>query len=264
VKTDLAFPPLLNAVLAVVVLVVGVPIVYFLSKALMLRSRPMTIANPRREMTPVFLVIIAVCAGISIRALVYKLPPWLHVNAIDLLFFAFYYAILLLPVIIAMKSTGQNLGSMGINGRDMGRMVVLGLTLSAILFTVQGFIAPSVGGGFTGFSLSQAYGLMLFTMVGFSEEIVWRGYVQTRLIAYSGTIKGLVAASLLFALWHFPLRYYQFSGVALEAFASALMIFPAPSLLFGFLMLRSQNIIPPAVFHLFWDWSILFWQLPTA
>ena len=141
-------------------------------------------------------------------------------------------------------------------------MLALGFILSAISFTVLGFLAPSSGGGFTGFSPSLAYGLIVHAIIGFSEDIVFRGYIQTRLIAYSSTLKGLVVTSLLFALLHFPTCYFQYSGVALEALASTLLVLPV-GLLFGYIMLRSGNIIPSSIFHLAGGWSYIFWRIPA-
>jgi membrane protease YdiL (CAAX protease family) len=67
---------------------------------------------------------------------------------------------------------------------------------------------------------------------------------------------------VLFAiLWHFPVAYYvETSGVILEALAYAMMRV-VPGLLFGYLMLKGQNIIPSSIFHLFWNWNTLLWQL---
>ncbi len=270
-KTGLAFPTLTNIIISVIVLVVGAPIAYLLSRALKLRPKPITIADLRKEATPLFLVIIATFVATSALVVFFhtvviptfqldERPPF-TVDYIDVLFTVFFYAIGFLPLIIAMKRTGQNRGSIGITGKDRGRMLALGFILSAIFITVAGFLAPSLGGGFKGFSLSLAYGFIGYVIVGFSEEIVWRGYIQTRLIAYSGILKGLVTTSLLFALLHFPTRYYQFSGVALEALASALLVLPF-GLLFGYIMLRTQNIIPSSIFHLFFDWMALLWQIP--
>jgi len=271
VKAGLAFPTLLNVIISVGILVVGVPIVYLLSKALKLRPKPITIANPRKESTSVFLVFIAMFVATFALIAFYhavlnpafqldKRPPF-TVDMINVLWVTFFYASWALPLIMAMKRTGQNLGSIGISEKDMGRMLALGLIFSAILLTITGFLAPSLGGGFKGFSPSLAYGLVVDAIVGFSEEIVFRGYIQTRLIAYSGTLKGLVATSLLFALIHFPKFYYQFSGVALEALASVLLVFPQ-GLLFGYIMLRSQNITPSSIFLLFLHWNQLLWQIP--
>lgn len=271
-RIGLAFPTLTDILISVVILVVGVPIVYLLSKALKLRPKSITIPDPRKEVAPVFLVIVATFVAMSalnifINTVVEptfqldKRPPFTF-DYINVLVVAFGYAIGFLPLIIAMKRNRQNRGSIGINGKDGWRMFALGFILSAIYIAIAGFLAPSLGGGFKGFSPSLAYGFIYYAIVGFSEEIVWRGYVQTRLISYSGTLKGLMTTALLFSLAHLPIRYFEYSGVALEALASALLVLPV-SLLFGYIMLKSQNIIPSSIFHLFANWSTLLWQIPA-
>ena len=253
----MAFPTPIDVIINVLVVIVGIPIVYLLSKALKLHPKSLVIGDPRRELTLVLLVITTLFAITSVRSVTYKLPPWLEVDAIDLLWVVFYYSVLFLPVVISMKRTGQNLRSIGISGEGKWRMFALGFTFSAIYITITGLLAPSIGLEFMGFSTSQAYGLIFFAVVGFSEETIWRGYIQTRLIAYAGTLKGYVIASLLFALWHFPIYYH---GAALETLANTLIVL-APSLLMGYIMLRSQNIIPSSIFHLFWNWNnMLLWQ----
>ena len=271
VKT-LAFPNLFNVMISIIVFVVGVAIVYLSSKALKLRPKPIAIAEPRKEATPVFLVVVATFVLTSILVVftntvfiptfqLDKRPPFTF-DVINVLWTAFSYAVWFLVLTLGMKKTGQNLGSIGISGENKGRMLALGLIPSVVYVTVAGFVAPSLGGGFNGLSSSLVYGLIVYTLVGFSEEIVWRGYVQTRLIALSGTSKGLVTTAMLFALFHFPTRFYLYSGVALEGLVSAILLFPV-SLLFGYMMLRSQNIIPSSIFHLLVNWSTLFWQIPT-
>lgn len=266
----LVFPTLLNVIISVIVFVVGVAIVYLSSKALKLRPKPIAIAEPRKEATPVFLVVVATFVLTSILVVfantvfiptfqLDKRPPFTF-DIINVLWTAFSYAVWFLALNLGMKRTGQNLGSIGISGKGKGRMLALGLVPSAIFFAVTGLFAPSLDGGFKGFSSSLAYGFIVYAIVGFSEEIVWRGYVQTRLVAWSGTGKGLVTTALLFSLLHFPTRYYLYSGVALEALVSALLLFPI-SLLFGYMMLRSQNTIPSSIFHLLMNWASLFWQI---
>jgi membrane protease YdiL (CAAX protease family) len=258
--------------LSVIILAVGAPIVYLSSKALKLRPKPIAIAEPRKQVSPVFLVVVATFVLASVLHIfantvfiptfqLDKRPPFTY-DMINVLWVVFYWGMWFLPLIVAMKRTGQNLGSIGISGENKGRMLALGLILSVVYITIEGFLAPSLGGGFKGFSPSLAYGLVVYAIIGFSEEIVWRGYVQTRLIAYSGTRKGLMTTALLFSLLHFPHRYYQFSGVVLEALASALLLLPL-SLLFGYIMLRSKNIIPSSIYHFLFDWSFLcLWQIP--
>jgi membrane protease YdiL (CAAX protease family) len=245
---------------SVVVLVIGVAIVYLLSKALKLRPKPIAIAAPRKEMPLVFLVIVAAFAVMSVLSgfLLDVLPP---TDVIDVLWVVFIYALLLLPLVIAMRRTGQAFGSIGISRKDSWRTFALGLILSAVSTMLMGFTAPSYGGSFIGFSPTLAYGLVIFAINGSSEEIVFRGYIQTRLIAYSGTLKGLMVTSLVFALWHFPISYYASSGAVLESLANALLRWPL-GLLLGYIMLKSQNIIPSSIYHALWNWSLLLWQMP--
>jgi membrane protease YdiL (CAAX protease family) len=250
-----------------VVLVVGFPLIYLLSRVLKVQSKPIAIADSRKE------VILASLVMVAAFFLVFSWRTWMHmsqldlrsahyVDLIDISTMLILYIPALLVVVLVIKRSGQSFESIGITGKNKGRMFALGFAISAIFVTISGLLAPSLGGAFTGFSPSLAYGFVLFTIVGFSEETVWRGYVQTRLTAYSGKLRGLVIASVLFAiLWHFPVAYYvETSGVILEALAYAMMRV-VPGLLFGYLMLKGQNIIPSSIFHLFWNWNTLLWQL---
>jgi membrane protease YdiL (CAAX protease family) len=268
VEIDLAFPTLFQVINNVVILVVGVVVVYLLSRALKLHPKPITIAGLRRETIAVFLVIVALfVARFALDTLgylvvlptfpLYELPPHPPLVAVDLFWGALMSAIYLVLMILAMKRTGQSLGSIGITGVDKLRNLALGLVLSAIYVGVT-----SLSGTFAGFSVSLVYAFILMAIVGFIQEVVWRGYVQTRLTAKAGTIKGLVATALLFALWHFPMHYFRYSGVALEALANIFVTLFPLSLLFGYIMLRCQNIIPLSILHLFVNFSTFLWQLP--
>jgi len=100
-------------------------------------------------------------------------------------------------MILAMKSTRQDLKSIGVNGKDTGKVIFLGAVVSALYIMITGIFVLSTGGGFAGFSSSLAYGFIAYTIVGFSEEAVFRGYIQTRLVAYGGMLKGWIGTSLL-------------------------------------------------------------------
>ena len=252
------------------VLVVGVVLVFVLSRVLRLRPAPISITNTRKEGVLALLVVVAL---LVVRAVfdtvgsqvvlpsfpLYQLPPYSPFGAIDVVWYTLVSVAYLVPMVAAMRMSGQSLGSIGVTGKDKGRMLVLGLILSAIFVGYTGLSALVLGQVFAGFSASLGYGFVLFAVVGFSQEIVWRGYVQTRLIAYRGTLTGLVVASLFFSLWHFPMRYFQYSGNVLEALASCLLLFPS-GLLLGYIMLKCQNILPPSIYHLFGNFSSLLWR----
>jgi len=267
----LVFPTLSEVIFPVVILVVGVLVVYLLSKALKLCPKPITISNPRKEATIALLAFLIVLAATFALIFFYhavfnpafqldKRPPF-TVDTINVLWAASFYVTWIIPLGIAMKITNQNRESIGITRENLGRSLALGFVLSAIFITVSGLLAPSLGGGFKEFSASLAYGLIVYAILGYGEEVVFRGYIQTRLTAYSGTIKGWILASLLFALIHFPKYYFIFPGAVLDASVHTLLRFPT-GLLLGYIMLRSQNLNAPSIFLLFIHWSPLLWQIP--
>lgn len=265
----MAFPTLPAIIIDVAVFVIGAPIVYLLSKGLKFRPKPIQITEPKKEATLALVVTAALFVLVfawrtSINT--FQLQPPNFTGSVTLfLLYAFLYGIGLVVVAVAMRSTRQKFGSIGISKKDGWKNLLLGFTFSAIFLAVAGVLALSSGGGFAGLSNFLVYDLILSVVVGFGEEILWRGYVQTRLIAYGGTIKGLVVTSLLFAvLWHFPVAYYvETSGVVLEALASALTRFPI-GLLMGYMMLKSQNVIPCSIYHAFNNWSTTLWRLALS
>jgi len=265
----LAFPTINVMLVSLVSAIVGLPLIYVLSRALKLRPTPIAIARPKKEAALASIVIVALFVVVfAWRTLTHAFQlfdersPFV-IGAFDILWAAFLHVMCFVVVIIAMRSSGQQLGSLGISRNGIRRMLALGLVVSAIYLTLAGLVAPSLGGGFAGFSPELAYGFILFTLVGFVEEILWRGYIQTRLVAHIGKLKGFVTTSLLFTvLWHFPGQFFLQSGAVVDAFVNTLTVF-APSLLFGYLMLRSQNVLPASIFHLFWDWNSVLWQIPA-
>jgi len=156
----LAFPTLYQVTTNVAILVVGVVIVYLLSRALKLRPKPITIAGLRGETIVVFLVIVALfVARFALDTLgylvvlptfpLYSLLPYPPLAAIDVFWGVLMSGIYLIPIILAMKRTGQSLGSIGITGLNKWRNVALGFVLSAIYVGIS-----SLGGTFAGFSVS--------------------------------------------------------------------------------------------------------------
>jgi hypothetical protein len=157
----LAFPTLTDVTVSVVILLVGAPIVYLLSRALKLRPKPIAMADSRKEATMTFIVIVVVYVATTLLAIFdYVIfGPSLHLDRssfgpVDALFQVPYYIGWLLPVVIVMRRTKQNRGSIGISRDNIGRMLALCLILSAIFIAVEGFLSPALGGGFTGFSPS--------------------------------------------------------------------------------------------------------------
>lgn len=253
----MAFPPILELVAPATIFLLQAPVVYFGSRALKLRPTAPTIPYPRKELNTVIFVVIALFIAVSILNIVERtvLAPYYQVSyppfdPIDVLWWIAFYAVISPPMLLAMKRTTQGLASIGVSTKDGARLLILGLGMGMTQFTIALLLAPLVGRGLAAFTLATVYALVALTVGGFAEEIVWRGYIQTRLVAHSGMVKGLLGASLLFAFWHFPARYFQY-GVD-GGLASSVTFLPA-GLIFGFVMLRARNIIPGSIFHVSWN-----------
>lgn len=95
------------------------------------------------------------------------------------------------------------------------------------------------------FSISRPYHLMgasvmlaQLVRIALPEEIFFRGFLQE---VFGNNPKGIVFASLLFAVAHIPAFLFYHDAYALLTFF--------PSLVMGFLYMRTSSILPPVLFH---------------
>jgi uncharacterized protein len=109
------------------------------------------------------------------------------------------------------------------------------------------------------FVASVALGTTIFTVYGClwtaGEEIGWRGYMLTRLIA-AGVPQPLLVSGLIWALWHFPLilsgAYASGPFPLLSAGLFMIMVI-GMALVAGVLRLRSGSVWPAIVLHSAWN-----------
>ncbi|MBA4371753.1 MAG: hypothetical protein C0402_02700 [Thermodesulfovibrio sp.] len=95
------------------------------------------------------------------------------------------------------------------------------------------------------FSLSRSFHLLSASVmlsqlvrVSLPEEIFFRGFLQE---VFGNNYAGIVLTSLLFAGAHLPAFFLYHDAYALLTFF--------PSLVMGFLYMRTSSILPPALFH---------------
>ena len=123
-----------------------------------------------------------------------------------------------------------------INLRFSRRDLVAGIVTSVIILAPFSYFAASTGKVFT----VLPSGAMLYQLAGvaFPEEVYFRGFLQEKL---GNTIRGLLVVSFLFSLMHLPQFILYRDPYALLTFF--------PSLVMGFLYLRTSNILPSMIFH---------------
>jgi hypothetical protein len=155
------------------------------------------------------------------------------------------------PAAYCMFKGREELATAGIGGHNLWQACVIGLTLGALACCNRPTDLPAK---LSNLALSQWLLLVHYSMVGFGEEFLFRGYLQTRLIAWLGPWRGWVFASVVMAAVHFPHRWLIGGMSPGEAVLATAGLMPV-SLLMGFIMLRTQNIVAPAIFHTFADWA---------
>jgi membrane protease YdiL (CAAX protease family) len=155
------------------------------------------------------------------------------------------------PAAYCMFRGRERPASAGISKHNLWQAFVIGLVLAALACCNRPAELPAK---ISNLSVGHWITLIYFSMVGFGEEFLFRGYLQTRLVTWLGRWRGWVFASVIMAIVHLPHRWLiQGMGIG-EAALATLTLIPV-SLLMGFIMLRTQNIIAPALFHTFANWA---------
>jgi membrane protease YdiL (CAAX protease family) len=129
------------------------------------------------------------------------------------------------------------------------------MTLSVLV--VGGVLLNTHGGlsaALKALEASHLWALVYFVITGAWEEFAFRGYLQTRLVAWLGRWQGWILTSVMMALGHIVQRITVESMTPDQALASSMAVIPV-SLLTGYTMLRTENVVAPAIFHTFADWA---------
>jgi len=123
-----------------------------------------------------------------------------------------------------------------INLRFNVRDALPGIIASAAILAPFGYILSLTGRSFEFMPLNG----MLFQLLGasFPEEVYFRGALQER---FGNNIRGILIVSVLFSLMHLPRLIF------LGDIYSVMTFFP--SLIMGFLYMRTGNILPSVIFH---------------
>ena len=149
----------------------------------------------------------------------FRYPMWNFFTNIEPIFvfsFISYFIIFLATLLLLKKDSARSLSKIFQNKGTL--MILIGLTFAVIYLALWYLVSFILGSEFefssfpnlTGFesysvfSLPLAFTLyLLFSVFGaFSEEVAYRGYVQTRISKKYGTAIGIVVSTLFFSLQH--------------------------------------------------------------
>ena len=176
----MVYPALTDLATFVLVLAVGIPSVFIFSRTLKLHPQTLVFSKKKREVILSFIVFVAVFAGafgiygfydrVWVRATLTADPLYVLRDAIAIV-------ILLLPVVVALRFSRQTLADIAVTRRNLKKNLALGALTSLVIVLFLGALSPFLGGGFAGFSGATGYLLLSFVILGFGEEIVFRGYI---------------------------------------------------------------------------------------
>ena len=132
---------------------------------------------------------------------------------------------------------------------SLGLVVGEGKFLRYSLYAFVGLIIP---GFIVGFNKELILSLVeQLLLIGLAEEVLWRGYLQSRLCDWLGVLRGLLLTSFLFGAGHLV---SLFSQHGFEYLSNDLMIFSQTfigGLVLGYIFIRAKSVIPGAIFHIF-------------
>jgi membrane protease YdiL (CAAX protease family) len=157
----------------------------------------------------------------------------------------------LVPLLVALGMTREGPGSVGLTRKNLGRSVAIGTALAATWLVGSGTLGELLSP-----RLEHGFVLVAALSVGFGEEIVWRGYVQSRLICWIGTRRGIFVAATIFALFHVPQRLL--AGVGGVDLIQQLLAVAVLGGAFGVLQASTRNVALPGIVHTAIDWSTRF------
>lgn len=140
-----------------------------------------------------------------------------------------------------------------LNGRWAGELG-LGVLGGAAIMLITALVAMAAGGfhwvkGTADFH-ATAWGLLLFILVGFSEETLFRGYYFQRAVDGLGNVGGLLLGGAIFALAHM-----SNPGMHGATLFWAIVNIALAGVLLGLCYLKTKSLALPIGVHIGWNFT---------
>jgi membrane protease YdiL (CAAX protease family) len=148
----------------------------------------------------------------------------------------------------------QRLNSIGVTAKNVGRALLIGMVFG-ILFSLAMNVIPSILTGGKVITLSAAlYNIFYyFVVIALSEEIVFRGYIQTRIYGLiKHDILAIFITAFLFYAMHLPFQMVAY-GMQINIVNMVTMI--ALHFVMNFLYRKYNSLAAPTIFHGLLDWG---------
>jgi membrane protease YdiL (CAAX protease family) len=156
-------------------------------------------------------------------------------------------AVVFSPVLATLVVRRGRSTTVGLSTRDVIAQMMLGLAIGVVaVFALGKAGALATAGG------PELLRLVAFLAVGFEEEIVFRGFLQNRLVAWVGDPRGWLLASVIFAVAHVPQDLTSDGATPIVLVDLALQL--VFGIVFGWIALRVGGVWATGTAHGVADW----------
>jgi hypothetical protein len=150
---------------------------------------------------------------------------------------------------IVLWARKQGIETIGFTGTNLKLCILMGFSASAPFLLANASL---------GLWQTPKQLLYYFIMGGLFEEIMYRGFFQTRLASCYGDLKGFILASSLFVVIHIPL--WIGTALSVELSPGMVMLLGWSVLLcylFGWMFYKSRSILPSMIIHTLFDFCFV-------
>ena len=174
--------------------------------------------------------------------------------------------IYLIPTVYIVRILERkSLSSIGLLRKNLIKNILIGIVLG-IFISAEAILTKNIKSGHSVFNpdnlpvLSILGVYLLSFATGFTEEVVFRGYILTR---FEETFKNgfisIALSSLLFVIVHFPLIIFvlKYSLSDLINYSVLILIL---GILNGLMFKQTKTLTAPTIIHSFWNFSAVMFR----
>lgn len=186
----------------------------------------------------------------------FRMPEWVDE-------FIFKPLVFVLPVVWYVRNKEKRaLTSLGLTGKNLFTSIYIGLAFGFV-FALEGLAANAIKYGklqILPIAAFSQYGmgmlLLLSFATAFSEELLSRGYVFTRLMEAKKSLPyASVVSTLMFVLLHVPILF-----LSLRLQGTSLALFFVTDFVLGLanslLLYNTDSLVAPILVHVFWNMTV--------